>query len=273
MLTPKIITGGILVSFSVFLMLFGRMITPYDPLEIFVGNVYESPNAQFIFGTDGLGRDILSRIICGTYWSLICAFMSALICLSIGSALGAFSGYIGGPIDGVITLFMDALYTIPLFAIAIVISVVLGRGITNTALAIGIIRIPRFFRVVRSQTVSVKQRGFIEAERMIGAKPLHVLRHHVIPYVTPMMLTLITRNMSTAILLVAGLGFLGLGVPPPLPEWGTDLYGGREVLVNGVWWPSIFPGIMIFISILSFNILSEGIHEALSPSQRSMGAK
>jgi peptide/nickel transport system permease protein len=257
-----IISGATVCILLIFLMLFGKYFTPYDPYA-FTEDIISQPSLKHPMGTDRLGRDILSRVIVGTYWSLSTALISVLIALAAGTFLGAISGYIGGYVDGVLSLIMDALWIFPTFVLALVVVLVLGPGLFNTALAIAIVAIPAFFRVIRSQTLTIKERAFIDAERIINAEPLYIIRRHIAPFYTSSLIVLACLRLAAAILAISGLGFLGLGVPPPISEWGTDLAVGRFEILGGAWWLCAFPGLMILISILGFNLLGEGLDDML----------
>lgn len=259
-----IIIGTIISSIFILLIIFGRYITPYDPLK-FSTDIVCSPSLKHPMGTDRLGRDVLSRMIAGTYYSLIISIVSVIISMFIGTILGALSGYIGGGLDTILSLLMDALWVFPTFVLALVISLVMGSGLINTSIAVSIVAIPVFYRVIRSHTITIKQREFIEAETLINASSIYIIRKHMFPFYTSSLLVLITLRLARAILNVSGLGFLGLGINPPIPEWGTELALGRYELTSGHWWLTLFPGLMILFSILGFNLLGDGLDEMLKP--------
>ncbi len=223
--------------------------------------VLSPPSFAHVMGTDQIGRDIFSRVSFGTTFSLLVAFVSVIISVGVGSVTGAFSGFFGGKIDRVTSLAFDALYALPPLIIAILIAAMIGPGIVNTGLAIGIGYMPQYFRVVRGIILSIKERPFIESTRAIGAGYGTLIFHHMIPYAIPSIIALMTLNMGSGIVDVAGLGFLGLGLPPPTPEWGTDLGRGRDFITSGAWWPSTFPGLMIVMSVLGFTLLGQGLDE------------
>lgn len=259
-----LIIGAIISSMFIFFMIFGNYITPYDPLK-FSADVLCSPSLKHPMGTDRLGRDILSRMIKGTYYSLTISIVSVIFSLFVGTILGALSGYIGGPLDTILSLLMDALWVFPTFVVALVISLVMGPSLVNTSIAVSIIAIPVFYRVIRIHTITIKQREFIEAETLINAGSMHIIRKHIFPFYTSSLLVLSTLRIARAILNVSGLGFLGLGISPPLPEWGTELALGRYELTSGHWWLTVFPGLMILFSILGFNLLGDSLDEILKP--------
>ena len=257
-----IIVGGAICICLVFLMVFSKYITPYGPYA-FSEDILSPPSWKHLMGTDRLGRDLFSRILVGTYYSLSIAFIAVAISLVVGTFLGATSGYVGGLIDTVLSSIMDALWVFPTFVLALLVALVMGPGLINTALAVSIVAIPLFFRVIRSQTLSLKERAFIEAEKIMNAKSLYIIRRHILPFYISSLLVLSSLRLARVILAVSGLGFLGLGLPPPIPEWGTELALGRFELLGGAWWMTVFPGLMILIAILGFNLLGEGLNDII----------
>ena len=223
-----------------------------------------SKSDTFVLGTNQIGQDIFSRIIWGTRIALIVGLSSALISFLIGVPLGLFSGFIGGPIDRVFTLVMDSLYTFPGLILAIAIAAVLGAGIGNIIAAIAVLYIPTYFRIVRGQTLSVKNELYIEAARSLGTKPLTILAKYVFPNVLPSVVIIFSVNVADAILTEAGLSFIGLGLPPDTPDWGIDLARGQDYL-RRAWWLITFPGVMVSMVTLSFSMLGESLSEILNP--------
>jgi peptide/nickel transport system permease protein len=219
------------------------------------------PNLAHVMGTDQLGRDLLARVSIGTTFSLLVAFISVIISVGVGCIIGGISGFFGGKIDRAISLAFDALYALPPLIIAILIAAMIGAGIVNTGVAIAVGYMPQYFRIVRGIIFSIKERPFIESTRAIGAGYVSLIFRHMMPYAIPSIIALMTLNMGSGIVDVSGLGFLGLGLPPPTPEWGTDLGRGRDFITSGAWWPSTFPGLMIVISVLGFTLVGEGLDE------------
>jgi peptide/nickel transport system permease protein len=254
-----VIAGAVIVAIVLSLDAYAHIVglNPFTTSH----QVLSPPSFAHVMGTDQIGRELFSRVSFGTTFSLLVAFVSVAISVSTGSAIGALSGFFGGKTDRVTSLAFDALYALPPLIIAILIAAMIGPGIINTGLAIAIGYMPQYFRVVRGIILSIKERPFIESTRSIGAGYGRLIFHHMIPYAIPSIIALITLNMGSGIVDVAGLGFLGLGLPPPTPEWGTDLGRGRDFITSGAWWPSTFPGLMIVISVLGFTLLGQGLDE------------
>jgi len=259
---------GFIIILSIILMaIFAPFITPYNPIKK-VGDILEEPNGRFILGTDGLGRDIFSRIIFGARTAISVTFLAVIISLSFGVLLGLLSGYIGGKFDSIFSLVMDAIYSFPGLILAIVLSAMLGPGILNTAVAIAVIYTPTYFRMVRGLVLSLKESLFVEAARAIGAKDRTIVFKYIFPNVISSIPIVLSLNAADAVLTLAALSFLGLGLPAPTPDWGFDLKAGHAYLASKIWWPSTFPGLMIVILTLGFSLLGEGINEILTPELR-----
>lgn len=247
----------------------GPYITPHDPFE-FTEDLLTPPSAKYLMGTDNLGRDLLSRLIYGSRYSLGISLVAVGLSLAIGMFLGSLSAFYGGPVDRLMMLLMDALYVFPSFIYMLILVVVLGPGIWQSALAISIGRIPYNYRLIRSLTISVKERGFIEAAKVIGASNWYIIRKHIVPYYLSILFVTISLGMASGTLAISGLGFLGLGIPPPTPEWGTELASGRNFLLGGHWWLVVFPGMFVMVAMLGFNLLSEGLDTMLNPTVRRL---
>jgi peptide/nickel transport system permease protein len=230
---------------------------------------FEPPSLQHLAGTDILGRDILSRLLIGTSQTLTTAGVAVVIAAIVGSTFGILVGYLGGKLDRVVSLLMDGWYSIPDVVVALLIVVVLGAGIVNLGLAIGLSLVPQFFRVMRSDSISVKSSTFIEAERVMGASTGWILLRHLIPATLPSLVVMVTIGLARSVLVIGGLGFLGLGVPPPAPEWGSDMGAARSAILAGVWWPTTFGGAMIFLAVLGFNQLGNGLNSLLTSRRAS----
>lgn len=254
--------GVSLVTFIILTAVLAPIISPYPPDQI-IGPQLAPPSSIYPMGTDTLGRDILSRVLWGGRASLVVAIVATLLSMGIGSPLGAFSGFTGGKLDTVLTTIMDMLYCFPSYILALLIAVILGPEPVNISIAVGISYIPEYFRVVRSISLNIKEKTFVEAEKVLGASNLRIVFVHIMPYTLSSISVMLSMGVADSILAVAGLGFLGLGVRPPTPEWGTDIQWGRSVFLTGSWWVSLFPAIFVFLSVLGFNLLSEGINSIL----------
>lgn len=258
------IIGFLIISSIILMAILAPLIAPYNPIKK-TGELLESPNHNFILGTDGLGRDILSRIIYGARIAICVTFLAISFSLSCGVLLGLLSGYIGGKLDSVFSLVMDAVYSFPGLILAIVLAAMLGPGIVNTAIAIAVIYTPTYFRIVRGLVLSLKESLFVEAARAIGAKDRTILFRYISPNVLSSVPIVLSLNAADAVLTLAALSFLGLGLPAPTPDWGFDLKAGHAYLASKIWWPSTFPGLMIVLLTLGFSLFGEGISEMLNP--------
>lgn len=237
------------------------ILSKYPGLEV----VGEKLGPRFSLGTDNLGRDIVSRLIWGARTVLSVALASALFSSTIGIILGLISGFVSGFLDRVISLVMDSLYSFPGLLLAIAMVAMLGPGLINVAIAVSVIYVPTFFRVVRGQVLSIKEELYIEAARSLGAKSFSLLTRYIFPNVIPSVVVVFSLNVADAILTEAGLSFIGLGLPPDIPDWGYDLSKGHSYLVAGHWWMITFPGIMITLVAVGFSLLGEGLSEILNP--------
>jgi peptide/nickel transport system permease protein len=235
----------------------------YPQLEI-GGSLRQEGVKGFILGTNQIGQDIFSRLIWGTKIALMVGLSSALLSVIFGVPLGLISGFIGGALDRALTLFMDSIYSFPGLILAIAISAVLGPGLLNIIIAIAVLYVPTYFRIVRGQTLSVKQELYVEAARSLGTKSLTILRKYILPNVIPSVVIIFSVNVADAILTEAGLSFIGLGLPPDTADWGIDLARGQDYL-RRAWWLVTFPGLMVSMVTLSFSMLGESLSEILNP--------
>lgn len=220
---------------------------------------------NFPMGTDNLGRDMVSRILWGARTVMSVALASALLSSTVGISLGLISGFAGGWLDRLLSLIMDSLYSFPGLLLAIAMVAMLGPGMLNVAVAVSVIYIPTFFRVVRGQVLSVREELYVEAARSLGAKSYSILIQYVLPNVIPSIVVVFSLNIADAILTEAGLSFIGLGLPPDIPDWGYDLSKGHGYLVSGRWWLITYPGLMITLVAAGFSLLGEGLSEILNP--------
>jgi len=260
-----VLIGSTIVALIVALTLLAPWLAPHDPIAINVGPILSPPSQNFPLGTNHLGQDMLSRVIYGGAMVLQVSVFSVAICLLVGVPIGLLASYLGGYIDKVSSLVMDSVYAFPGLVLAIAIAAMLGRGVLNMSLAIAVVYIPSYFRIVRSQVLSIKELTYVEAARGLGAGNRRIVLRYVLPNVVPSVVSVATINFADAILTAAGLTFVGLGLPVSVPDWGWDLTYGRRLLPAGAWWVITFPGIMIVLLALGFTLIGEGLSELWSP--------
>jgi peptide/nickel transport system permease protein len=240
----------------------------YPSLEI-KKSLRETADKGFIMGTNQIGQDVFSRIIWGTRIALIVGLSSAIVALLIGVPLGLISGFVSGKFDRGMTLFMDSMYAFQGLILAIAIAAVLGPGIGNIIVAIAVLYVPTYYRIVRGQTLSVKEELYVEAARSLGAKSWTILWKYIFPNVIPSVVIIFSVNVADAILTEAGLSFLGFGLPPDTPDWGIDLARGQDY-IRRAWWLITFPGLMVSMVTLSFSMFGESLAEILNPRLSEM---
>lgn len=266
-----VLFGAVLTAAIIVMTLISPWISPHNPSALNVGQPLLPPGSQFLFGTDNLGRDMFSRVLSGGGIMLQVSILSVLVCMMIGIPLGLFSSYTGGAVDKFVSLIMDSVYAFPGLILAIALSIVLGTGVINMALSIAVVYVPSYFRVIRSQVLSIKELPYIEAANAAGAKKRTILSRYVLPNVVPSTVVVATVNFADAILTAAGLTFIGMGVNASIPDWGWDLQNGRRLLVSGDWWVIAFPGLMIILLALGFTLMGEGLSELLNPKLEKTG--
>jgi len=259
------ILGLVLIALLIILAVIGSFISPYNPLTPEPLNRLKGPSWSHLFGTDSLGRDILSRIIYGSRISIIIGLIAVSISLIPGTILGLLSGFYGKWVEDPVMRSMDIMLAFPAILLAIFITAILGPSLLNTMIAVGIVYIPHYARVVRSSVLSLKEQLFIEAVRAVGGSDLRIIALHILPNTIPPIIVYATLGMGTAVLQAAALGFLGLGAQPPTPEWGAMLSEGRQYIQNA---PHVaaFPGLAIFVLVLGFNLFGDGLRDLLDPS-------
>ena len=260
--------GLVVLGLLVVAALFGQRLTPHPPNAVNVMERLQPPSATYWFGTDELGRDVFSRVLVAARVSLQVGFIAVGISLSAGVLLGLLAGFYGRWIDDAIMRMTDMLFAFPAILLAIAILAVLGPGIANAMIAIGIVYTPIFARITRGSVLSVREQVFVRAARSIGASDFRLLRVHILPNVLAPIIVQASISLAFAILSEAALSFLGLGVQPPAPSWGRMLAEGRG-FINTAWWMGFFPGLAIFVTVLSFNLLGDALRDALDPRQRS----
>lgn len=251
LLTPLLVRSGFL----------------YDPNAFLDFPVHSPPSLSHWLGTDLQGHDVLARVLAGTGVALQVVCLSTLVSVTIGLPLGLWSGYSGGWLDRLLVFLMDAIYTIPSLLLSIAIAFVVGKGVGNAVVALSVVYIPQYFRLLRNQTVSVKNELYVEAARSLGASQLWILWRYILPNVLPSLPVLLSLNSADAVLTLAGLGFLGLGVPPEIPEWGHDLKQALDALSTGepIWWTTVFPGLAIVLLVTGLSLVGEELKTTRPP--------
>ncbi|MBP2557349.1 peptide/nickel transport system permease protein [Neorhizobium galegae] len=259
--------GLVVITILVLTAIVAPLIAPYDPNIINLGNTLKPPSAEHWFGTDELGRDIMSRIIYGTRISLTIITIVSVIVGPIGLLVGTTAGYFGGWYDTIMMRITDIFLSFPSLILSLAFVAALGAGLENAIIAIGLTAWPPIARLARAETLTFRGADYISASRMQGASPLRIIIKSIMPMCLPSVLVRITLSMATVILTAAGLGFLGLGAQPPLPEWGAMIATGRRYMLDN-WWLVAFPGGAILLVSLAFNLLGDGLRDALDPKQR-----
>ncbi|WP_102694453.1 nickel transporter permease [Rummeliibacillus pycnus] len=260
--------GAVIVAFFILLAIFGPVIAPQGINEQQLSNRLKAPSAEHWFGTDDFGRDIFSRVVLGARISLKVGFFSVIGSVVIGSVLGIIAGYYGRFVDTIISRIFDILLAFPSILLAIAIVSVLGPSLNNALIAIAIINIPNFGRLIRSKVLSIKQEEYITAAKAIGMKDSRILFSHILPNSMTPVIVQGTLAIASAIIEAAALGFLGLGAQAPQPEWGKMLADARIYLVNAPW-TMIFPGLAIMLTVLGFNLMGDGLRDALDPKMKN----
>ena len=239
-------------------------VVPYGINEYDYNAIMQAPSAQHWFGTDEFGRDLFSRILCGTRISLSVGLLSVTIGAVLGTILGLLGGYYGGLLDSIIMRICDVLFAFPGIILAIAIVAILGSGLYNVVIAVAVFSTPTFARLVRSTTLSYKNSVFVQAARNLGASDARILFQHILPAAIPNIIVQYTMSIGNSILTASSLSFLGLGAKPPTPEWGLLPSNGRNYMMSS-WHITLFPGIAIFLTVLAFNLLGDGLRDALDP--------
>lgn len=261
---PGAFAGLLVIAVFVILAVFAPLIAPYSPTKLIYTAIQQGPTLQHPFGTDDLGRDVLSRVIYGARISMEVGVIAVAIAMTVGSLLGLFAGFLGGWSDTIIMRGMDIMLAFPGILLAIAIVAILGPSLANTMIAVGISAIPVYARTVRGAALTVLGNDYIQAARALGASPLRVAFKYVLPNVTAPITVLATVGIATSILTAAGLSYLGLGAQPPTPEWGAMLSEARAYL-RDAWWMATFPGVAIMLVVMAFNLLGDGLRDIWDP--------
>ncbi len=252
----------------VLVAVFAPWVAPHDPLQQNIAFRLEPPSAEFLLGTDTYGRDVLSRLIYGARVSLLVGFVAVLIAMVIGSSLGILAGYVGGMVDRSIMGLVDVLLSFPTLLLGLMVAAMLGASLENLIIAIAITEVAPFVRVARAPTIAIKQREFVEAGRALGFGPMRIMGVHILPNMISDVVVLGSLWMASAIRTEASLSFIGLGVPPPAPTWGSMIREGFENILDA-WWLTVFPSIAILLTVLALNLLGDALRDAIDPKMRS----
>jgi peptide/nickel transport system permease protein len=270
LLKSKIGVAGLaIIIFLTIVAIMAPVLAPHDPFEQNILARYSAPSSEHLLGTDEMGRDILSRIIYGSRISIQVGLVSVGFALIFGVSFGLLAGYYGGKLDMLIMRFMDIMLAFPSILLAIGIVAILGPQLKNAMLAIGIINVPRFARIVRSSILSIKESEYISAAKALGAGDFRIIFKHLLPNAMAPLIVQTTLSIATAILEAAALSFLGLGAQPPSPEWGAMLSDARSSLQRAPW-VATFPGLAIIFGVLGFNLLGDGLRDALDPKMKNV---
>ncbi|MCB2226093.1 MAG: ABC transporter permease [Desulfarculaceae bacterium] len=256
--------GVIVIGLNLAVALAAPLLATHDPLAINLEMQAAPPSAEHWFGTDEYGRDIYSRVIYGSRISLYICLLSVVLATVGGVITGAAAGYFGGLLDNVIMRFMDALMSFPAILLAIAILAALGPNLYNVIIALGVVYVPRFARIVRSSVLSLKEKEFVEASRAMGNGDVYIIFRHILPNCTAPLIVQATASLAYAILAESSLGFLGLGAPPPAPSWGNILSDARNFMMENPMM-TVFPGVAITLAVLGFNLLGDALRDVLDP--------
>ncbi len=269
--TQNPVTLGAFIAFAMIILfaLFGPWIAPYDPLATNSANALKPPSWAHWFGTDNLGRDVLSRVIVATRLDLLISITAVAISFVIGGAFGALAGYYGGWWDRIVGRMVDTIMAFPLFVLAMGIVAAAGNTVENIVYATAIINLPFYARVARAEVNIRREASYVLAARLSGNSNLRVLAFHIFPNALPPMMVQISLNMGWAILNAAGLSFIGLGVQPPTPEWGIMVAEGANFIVSGEWWLAFFPGAALMLAVFTFNLMGDGLRDLVDPQRRT----
>ena len=259
-------TGFIILFLYLFIAILFKILELNNSIDFsisFNNEIYEPPSLNHLCGTDRLGRDVCLRTLQGSNIAIEIVFLSLIFAIGLGLPLGLVSGYFGGFFDRSLSLIMDTIFSIPVILLSVVIAFVFGKGIINAAFALCIVYSPQYFRLIRNQTISIKSSDYVHAAQISGASNFRIIRKYIIPNIITPLPILLTLNAADAVLVLGSLGFLGLGVPADIPEWGSDLNLAIAALPTGIWWTALFPGLAIFFLVLALSFIGEGMEDQL----------
>jgi peptide/nickel transport system permease protein len=265
--SPTGLAGAIVLLVLVLAAMFANVVSPYDPVKQDFRIERDPPSLAHPMGVDDLGRDILSRVISGARVSLLAGTVAATLALVVGSALGMLAAFYGGRADTLIMRSMDVLLAFPYLLLSIAVIAILGPSLVSAMIAIGIVHVPGYARIVRGSVLVVRSREYVEAATALGARDVRVMWQHVLPNVLAPLIVQVTLGVGTSIIDTAGLSFLGLGTQPPTPDWGNMLAAGRSEMINAPW-IATFPGLAILVTVLACNLMGDALRDALDPRLR-----
>lgn len=266
---PVTVASAVVLAVIAIVGLTAQWLAPFGVNDTDVPNALQSPSGAHWFGTDELGRDVLSRVLVGIQASLRVAVVSVAFAVVVGVTVGVVAGYRGGWLDAVVMRIVDVMFAFPVLLLALAVVAVLGPGVTTTILAIGIVYTPIFARVARASTLSVRVEPFVQVSRAMGTGHLYILGRHILPNVAGPLIVQTSLSLAFAILSEAALSFLGLGIQPPQPSLGRMIFDSQG-FVTLAWWMAVFPGAAIFVTVLAFNLIGDGMRDVLDPKQRTM---
>ena len=266
--SPLAVIGFFIVFVCLVVTIFGNHLVPYDPFDYNLAENFRPPSGAHWFGTDEMGRDVFSRTLYGARYSMFAGLTAVLIGLTIGTFIGLIAGYFAGKTDEFLMRLMDVLLAFPPLVLALGITAALGANLLNAAISIGIVNIPRFARLVRSQALGIRRKLYVESAQISGSGSLRIIFRHILPNSFSPCLIQASQSIGWAIMTLAYLSFIGIGVRPPRPEWGLMASQGRDFLLGGQWWVSIFPGTAIIFVMVGFMFLGDGLRDVLDPKLR-----
>ena len=267
-LNAAVVVGGFLAFGSILLAVFGPLLAPYPPMDANPGQQLLAPSGEHWFGTDDVGMDVFSRVIAAPRIDLGIALSATVLALAIGTAIGGIAGYFRTWWSEMIMRISDLIQSFPVFILAMVLVTITGQEIWIVVAVIAFVNVPLYVRLIRAELLSLRERTFVEAAIVLGVPPLRIIRRHLIPNVIGIIINQASITMGVAMLLTAGLSFVGAGVRVPTPEWGLMIATGAPSIVTGQWWPSVFPGIALSLSVFGFALFGDGVARMLGSRER-----
>jgi peptide/nickel transport system permease protein len=266
---PVTVVSAVILAATLIIAVGANWLAPHGVNDIDVPNALQSPSGSHWFGTDDLGRDVLSRVLVATQASMRVAVVSVAFAVIVGVTLGVVAGYRGGWLDTIVMRIVDVMFAFPVLLLALAVVAILGPGVTTTTLAIGIVYTPIFARVARASTLSIRVEPYVAVSRTMGTGNLYILQRHILPNIAGPLIVQTSLSLAFAILSEAALSFLGLGIQPPQPSLGRMIFDSQG-FITLAWWMAVFPGAAIFVIVLAFNLFGDGLRDVLDPKQRTL---